>query len=285
MLSPSRSLRKAAASGQPLPRVEALADLYGRGLELRRSQLSMLTGRPKAGKTFVAQWLWSEVSKAGDDVHGLYFFLDGSPFTAGVRQAAWATGHRTQDVTAALEGAGAGYYEEALEGVTGVDFVFDRKPELPDIQQEIDAYVELWDRFPDWIVIDNLRNVAGCDEGHEAKKFALSEFQKLAFDTGAHVMVLAHATESGVKDYATPPKVSETEDKVNQYPEIILSLAKDPNAPLIRIAIAAMRDGGDSDPAALRPVTLDADLSRVQFKKPEPKTHINTFWQEIDDDD
>lgn len=285
MLSPSRSLRRAAATGQPLPRVGFLEDLYARGFELRRSQLSMLTGRPKAGKTFLAQSLWSEVSKIGPDIHGLYFFLDGSPFTAGVRQAAWATGHTTASITEALEGPGAGFYEDALEQVTGVDFVFDRKPELPDIQQEIDAYVELWDRFPDWVVIDNLRNIAGCDEGHEAQKFALSEFQRLAFDTGAHVMVLHHAVESGVKDYSAPPKVGETEGKVNQYPELVLSMAKDPDAPKVRIAIAAMRDGGDSDPAATRPVTLDADLSRVLFSKPRYRGAVADYWQEIDSDD
>ena len=57
MLSPSRALRKAAATGHELPEVAALRELYARGVSFRRSQLVMVTGRPKAGKSNFIQWL------------------------------------------------------------------------------------------------------------------------------------------------------------------------------------------------------------------------------------
>lgn len=272
MLTASRSLRRAVKTGHPLPRVDALSDLYAAGVDFRASQLWMLTGRPKAGKTFVSQWLVNEWAKKGreteDPCPGIYFAMDTTPFTMAVRQAAWATGHQSSKIAAALEGPGIGYYEDVLaEHSEDVTFVYDKKPEFPEIAETIDAYVELWDRYPRWMIFDNLRNLAGGDEGHEAKKFALSELQGLAYSTGASIGVLHHASESGVRDYAKPPKASETEDKVTQYPEMVLSVAKDPDSDRFNIAVAAMRDGGASDPMAARPVTLRSDLSRVQFTK------------------
>lgn len=289
MLSAVRSLRKAAATGHPLPRVPALADLYAKGVDFRESQLWMMTGRPKAGKSFAAQWLASEWAKAakaeGGECRGMYFFMDGTPFTAAVRQAAYVTGHPTQEIAAALDGPGQAFYEDALgEMSDDITFVYDKKPELPDIQQSVNAFVELWDEYPRWFIFDNLRNLAGGDEGHEAKKFVLSELQALAYQTGACVGVLHHSSESGVKDYSRPPRISETEDKVTQYPEMVLTVAKDPESERFQIAVGAVRDGGASDPNAEHPVTLYSDLSRVQFTNTKPIGAPTWGWNGDDDD-
>jgi hypothetical protein len=270
--------------------VEALADLYAKGVDFRESQLWMLTGRPKAGKSFFAQWLVSEIvaaaKKQGKECPGIYFFLDGTPFTAAVRQAAWATGHKTQDITKALDGPGVGFYEDALEEMSGdISFVYDKKPEMDEIQQILDAYVELWDRYPSWMIFDNLRNLAGGDEGHEAKKFTLSELQMLAYQTGASIGVLHHASESGVRDYSKPPRANETEDKVTQYPEMVLSVAKDPESDRFNIAAAAVRDGGASDPNADHYVTVFADFSTVSFNryKPSAQSWAPSSWDNTHD--
>ena len=281
MLRPDLALRKAGTSGKHLPRVPALAELYGRGVDLRQSQLVMVTGRPGAGKTFFAQWLVSEMAK--DDCPGIYFFLDGTPFTAAVRQAAWATGDTTGSIAAALEGPGAAYYEDALADLgQDISFVFDRRPELPAIQAEVDAYVELWDRYPAWIVVDNLLNVDGCFEDHHVQKDVLAEFQSLAFTTGACVIVLHHASEAGVKDYSKPPRVGDTDGKVTQLPELVLTVAKDPYSDRFSIAVGKIRDGGAADPTAERPVVLYADLPRVSFTNHKP---MSAPWGGWEDDD
>lgn len=274
MFSPMRSLRVAAHTGHPLPRVDALEDLYKRGFDLRGSQLWMLAGRPKAGKTFFAQYLYNEIAKKsreqGQPCRGLYFFLDGTPFTAAVRQAAWATSHRTQDIIEALEGPGAGYYEEALDETDDMTFVFDKRPELPQIQESVDAFVEMWDEYPRWMVFDNLRNMTGGMENHEEMKAVLGELQGLAYDTGANICVPHHASESGVRDYSKPPKMSEIDGKVTQYPETVLSVAKDPDSDRFHVTVGYQRDGGASDPNSDHPATLYADLSRVQFTNVRP---------------
>lgn len=267
----------------------ALSDLYAKGVDFRESQLWMMTGRPKAGKSFAAQWLASEWAKAakemGQECRGIYFFMDGTPFTAAVRQAAWVTGHPTKDIAAALDGPGQAFYEDALDEVAqDITFVYDKKPELPDIMQSVEAYVELWDEYPRWMIFDNLRNLAGGDEGHEAKKFALSELQTLAYQTGANIGVLHHASESGVRDYSRPPRVGDTEDKVTQYPEMVLTVAKDPNSDRFMIAVGAQRDGGASDPSAEHPVTLWCDLGRVSFTNTKPMSAPAWGGWENDDD-
>ncbi|MGL4178296.1 MAG: AAA family ATPase [Dermatophilaceae bacterium] len=244
-------------------------------MDFRASQLWMVTGRPGAGKSFFAQWLMSEVvttsRAAGDVKRGIYFFMDGTALTAGVRAAAWATGHRTEEVLKALDGPGAEYYEQALAEIGhDITYVFDRRSEAGAIQEAVDAFVELWDEHPAWMVFDNLRNLAGGDEGHEAKKEILSYLGSLAASTGASVCVLHHASESGVRDYAKPPTASQTEDKVTQYPEMVLGVAKDPNSDAFRLSVAKLRDGGASDPMADRPVEIYADLSRVRFTSQAP---------------
>ena len=287
MLRPDLALRRAGSTGRHLPHVDALADLYARGVELRQSQLLMVTGRPGAGKTFFTQWLMSEMAKkareTGDECPGIYFFLDGTPFTAAVRQAAWATGDTTQSIAAALDGPGAAYYEDALADLgQDISFVFDRRPELPAIQSEIDAYVELWDRYPSWIVVDNLLNVEGCFEDHHVQKDVLAEFQALAFDTGACVIVLHHASEAGVKDYAKPPRVGDTDGKVTQLPEVVLTVAKDPYSDAFKIAVGKLRDGGSADPQAENPIVLHSDLSRVAFSKHKPTGWTDSYWKEVE---
>jgi len=275
VFSPASALRKASASGHHLPRVGVLADLYARGVDLRSSQLVMVTGRPGAGKTFFAQWLVSEIAKQArtedSECPGLYFFLDGTPFTAAVRQAAWATGHKQSDIAEALEGPGSAYYEDALAELSDdIGFVFDKKPELPQIAAEIDAYVEMWDRYPSWMVMDNLLNFAGCEEDHHRQKEVLGELQAEAYRTGATIIVLHHASEAGVKDYSLAPRVNDTDGKVTQLPEVVLTVAKDPDSDAFRVAVGKLRDGGASDPSAKHPVLLHADLSRVSFTNIKP---------------
>jgi hypothetical protein len=291
MLRPSQALQRAAVTGAHLPRVAALAELHEKGIDFRSSQLCMITGRPKAGKSFFAQWLASEWAKAareqGSECPGIYFFLDGTPFTAAVRQAAWVTGDTTASIAEALEGPGAAYYEDALATVADdIAFVFDKRPELPAIQAEIDAYVELWDRYPSWMVFDNLLNIEGCFEDHRVQKDVLAELQSLAYTTGACIVVLHHASESGVKDYSKAPRVGDTDGKVNQLPEMVLPIAKDPDSDAFRIAVGAVRDGAPSDPNGDRPVVLHSDLSRVQFSRKQAPGPMAHWWdQEVEDGD
>lgn len=263
MLSPSRALRKAATTGHALPEVPALAGLYARGVQFRRSQLVMVTGRPKAGKSNFIQWLtWSWALPA------LYNCWDMPAFTAAVRHAAIVTGDDTSRISHHLsEGGPAGeYYEEALEGGV-LEYCFDTKPELPDIAEEIDAWVEKYDSYPEVIICDNLLNIDGAEEDHKVQKFILRELQDLARRTEALIFVLHHATE-GAKDTSRPPAARETDGKVNQIPDLVLSVANDGEGGFYMAPVA--NRNGSQDPNADNPIRIYADFGRMQFSQYRP---------------
>lgn len=278
MLSASRSLRRGASGGKTLPDIDALASLHDAGVHFRLGQVTEIVGRPGAGKSNFAQAIVTRWARAGLPV--LYFSLDQDPWTSGVRQAAAVTGHRQEEIAEALLGPGAAYYEEELADLP-VDYCFDTRPELPDIGQELDAYVELWDRYPTVIVIDNLLNIEAGEGGHGDQKFVFRNLQGLARDTGAAVFVLHHARE-GVRDTTRPPLMSEIDNKQSQIPELILGLAADDG--VFRIAALKVRSGGKSDPEAKRVHRVGVDLSTVQITK-DPGTAgsaVSDYWDNLE---
>ena len=275
MLSPSRALRKAATTGHALPELPALAGLYSLGVQFRRSQLVMVTGRPKAGKSNFVQWLaysWG--------LPALYNCWDMPAFTAAVRHAAIVTGDETSVISRHLgeDGPGGAYYEDALSGGV-LEYCFDTKPELPDVQQEIDAWVEKYDAYPDVIICDNLLNIDGAEEDHRVQKFILRELQDLARRTGALVFVLHHATE-GAKDTARPPAARETDGKVNQIPDLVLSVANDGEGGFSMAPVA--NRNGTSDPNADHPVRIYADFGRMVFSQYRPA--VSPGWEHYTND-
>ena len=266
MLSPSRSLRRAAVTGAFLPEVAALGALHEAGVHFRPGQVVLITGRPGAGKSNLAQYAVTCWANGG--IPALYYSLDMDPFTAAVRQAALATSHRQEDISAALDGPGEAFYEDALSGLD-IEFCFDTRPELPDIQEELDAYVEKWDRFPGVIVVDNLLNIECGEGGHGDQKFVMKNLQELARKTSASVLVLHHARE-GVKDTTKPPTMAETDNKMNQIPEVVLGVAHDDVTGEMQIAALKVRSGAKSDPAAERPFRIYADFSHMSFTRHKP---------------
>lgn len=133
---------------------------------------------------------------------------------------------------------------------------------------EIEAWVEVYDSYPEVIAVDNLLNIDVGEGGHQDYKFALRELQKLARLTGASVHVMHHALEN-TKDPAKPPAARDTDNKVNQIPEMVLSVAKDPESDRFLIAHALVRNG-KSDPEGMHPTVLFADFDRMVFSRYRP---------------
>jgi hypothetical protein len=117
-----------------------------------------------------------------------------------------------------------------------VQFCFDANPALPDMQDEVDAWVEKYNTFPDIIVVDNLRNVWN-GEGSGSEHASYKATQQLLIDfarhTGAcvitlHHMVLPTAQDKDADEKMRYPRPQYAIDgKVSQLPDFILSVAKD----------------------------------------------------------
>jgi hypothetical protein len=218
----------------------------------------MLAGVPGSQKSGFALWLavrWG--------LSTLYFSADQDQHTTVTRLAGVITGHSKDTVTAGLDGSAEGYYLEALEDVP-ITFCYDTAPGLDDVEQELAAYVELYDEWPEVIVVDNLINIQiDHDNEWSALRLVLTELQAMARLTGAAVVVLHHMAEGSV-DPTMPAPRKALHGKVSQRPEVILSLAFNGNENGLLVAKVKDRHG-PADPTGKTFVRLAVEPEKTRF--------------------
>ena len=246
-----KAYRKTGRSGDPLPRVPALQQVYQAGQELRRGQLLMIAGVPNSGKSSLALYM-----AANMPVPSLFFSADQDWWTTSTKFTAALTGEPARAIFGALQPT----WVEALES-SHVWFCFDSCPSVEDIGRELDAYVEVHDEWPSVIWIDNLVNVEGAGE-YQTDQWIMSELHFLARATGALVVVLAHASEAQAPDSSRPPRRKDIINKLAKLPETIFTVANDGDRFLL--ALVKSRECR-SDANADRPYTLGVDFDRMQF--------------------
>jgi hypothetical protein len=258
----NRAVALAKKTGTPLPHVDFLSDWYKDegGREIYQGELVMVAGRPGALKSF-----FSLAFAQATGLHALYMSADSDAATQTARLAANITGHQVRDIRQQMvENPDAeAYYANALAS-SKVMFAFDSNPEWYDIEDEVSAYVELYDRFPDIIIADNLRNVYTSSESEYAGyAVIMQKLLDLTRDTGATVIVLHHMLESGKDNVSTKPApVSGLDGKVSKLPELILSLAIEENMS----KIATVKDRHTkAHPEADAWVTVQADPAKARF--------------------
>lgn len=265
-VSATKALYKAAESGEPLPVPGVLSEIERRGGVFRKGHLVMIAAASNSGKSSFAEWLTAEAN-----VETLYFSADQDPWTTTTKLAALLSGQTTHAVAEALTegGDGEAYFNSVLEE-SKLHFVFDSNPSLEDIGQELDAYVDTWDEYPECIVIDNITNIDASGEHHD-DQFITSELHGLARRTRACVIVLAHMKEGSVKDSSMPLPKKDIYNQLHRYPDMILSVALHEENEEFRVAIVKTREG-KADPQAKRPVVLGSDFSRCIFTaRPTPQ--------------
>lgn len=272
MITPSRALTLAAVA-EPLPRIPELRYLYDYGFIPRRGQFMMVAGQPGAGKSAFILW-WT----VRMNVKTLYFSADMDAFTAVTRLAACVTGYEISSIVEAIETDSMGYIEESLTE-SGVQFCFDSGPTLQDIADEIDAYVELWDAFPELIVIDNAMNVeAEMGEEHAGLRLVFKEVHRMARECGAAVIMLHHTREEGSP--WVPPARDKIQGKVAQLPEQILTVALNTSTMQFMLAPVKVRSG-KQDATGGTYFSLTAVPERATFKPfepPPPTNYVQQGW-------
>lgn len=262
MISAARALLLAADAEQ-LPRVDELRELYSYGFVPRRGQFLLIAGQPGAGKSAFALWWVVKMN-----IRTLYFSADMDAYTAITRLAACVTGQTVESVSSAVEAEQTGFFEDDIEG-SKIQFCFDSGPTLEDLADEIDAYVELWDQFPELIVIDNAMNVeAELGEEHAGLRLVFKEIHRMARETGAAVFMLHHTREEG-SPFKTPPR-SAIQGKTAQLPERILTVAFNPNESLFMFSPVKNRNG-KQDATGETFFRLTAVPERANFTKYVPK--------------
>ncbi len=151
MLRLDRAWKTAHTLAQPLPTV--WKDLDAKGIKFRRGQVCMVAAAPNAGKSMFAL-----VYAIKAKVPTLFFSADTDTATVMLRAAAHLAGH-TQETVENQMSINPDAYEENLQAISHIQWVFDSSPNLDDIEAEVKAYIELYGIAPQLIVVDNLMNV------------------------------------------------------------------------------------------------------------------------------
>lgn len=282
LLTPRRALNLNAEAGRELPRIPALEDLYrlggGSGVKFRHGMVAMIAGRSGTQKSGFALWLVEQMH-----VSTLYLSADMNASTATTRLACMATGDSTELVEAGME-AGDEHRQRYLDAIADSRIVFSFSSPITwrAIDEELTAYVELWNAYPEVIVVDNLMDCDGAESDYTEQMAWMSGLTELARNTGSMVLILHHATDKSWEaksDPWAPPSREQVKGGLSEKPELSLSVAIDPTSLEYRVACIKQRSG-PCDPTARRYATLRADPERTRFHKYEPPVRYRPTFEE-----
>ena len=245
-------------AGKQLP--EVLPLLTASSVSFRQAQLHLIAGQPGGGKTLLALW-YAVVSK----VPGLYISADSDSRTIATRAGAIIMNKPVTDIERIMDSEASVLLEDALaEGAGHIRFSFDPAPSLQDIEEEIEAWIELHGSAPTAVYVDNLMNVASASDNEwTALRDAMSAFHYMAREYETAFIVLHHVSENekmSKPNYPAPRKA--LMGKVAALPELVLSVALDSTANAYRVAVVKNRHG-KADPNAEEYVTLAAEASKM----------------------
>lgn len=202
---------------------QELADIHANA---RRGEITMIVGQPSAGKSVVA--LWHAVQWTMDHgLRGIYWSADTTAFVAAARTCSMITGRpypKAEDALREREPSAMG----ALAEVThqGMEWVFDAWIDSESLTLNMDAFLEKWGGYPDYVILDNLTDVDTGQDGDEfsALRGMVRDLNFLIRKSNAAGLILHHTSESE-KDDPLPPRKA-IHGKVSQKPTVILGTSK-----------------------------------------------------------
>ncbi|WP_327292424.1 AAA family ATPase [Streptomyces sp. NBC_01198] len=263
MLTPGRSLALHAEAGKELPRVEAFEALYAIGCRPRHGQVIMVCGRSGTQKSGFALF-WTAMM----NLPTLYFSADMSAFTASSRLASMATGDTTEMVEAGMAAGGRhrqGYLDALAD--SKITFSFGSPISWRSVDEELEAYVELWDAYPQIVCFDNLMDFEGAESDYTEQMAVMSNATELARETGSTVILMHHASDKAWEaktDPWSPPSRDQVKGGLSEKPELSLSVALDPTSLEYRVAVIKQRMG-PCDPTARRYASMRCHPEITRF--------------------
>lgn len=151
---------------------------------------------------------------------------------------------------------------------------------MDDVWNSTYAYLERWGEWPEQILIDICSDI-----GHEAGdewstlRDLMRQSKVLARDTGAHVLLVHHASDSpGTKRPC--PRRSDIHGKIAAIPEVIVTLGIDFRGDLHAACVKNRRAKADADADNHFVMALDAACSWVGDWVPMPFALTHTTQTE-----
>ena len=236
----------------------------------------MLAGRSGSQKSGFALF-WTRKM----NLPTLYMSGDMTAFEATSRLICMETGHTVEDVERWWSDPEYGAQYRKVLDESNITFSFGQPITWKAIEHEIEAWVELYNEYPPIIVIDNLMDVEGCsDEDNATQREAMSNFSSLCRETGSTIIVIHHATdksERGDMMPGKPPSRREVKNGVAEKPQVMFTVALDPESQELRIAVVKQRLG-KSDPSASDYVRLQAYPEATRFG---PRAVHTPHWEGV----
>lgn len=276
------TIRQAASRHLDTPQL--LPDLFPSfkqvGIRFRRAQVTMIAGQPNSGKSLLALFYAIKANRPT-----LYVSADTDAYTTTLRAAAVVTGNTIDTIEDSFKQEnGMQVFQNALMSLTNLEFSFDPSPTLDDIQLMIQAYGEKYGQYPELIIIDNLMNVAALhDNEWTGMRDIMKAAHHMARETQAAVFVLHHTSEAEGEP-TKPPARKAIQGKVSQLPEVIITVAMEPENNEFRVACVKNRFAKHSA-MGTDYVTLYSDAARMKLFESPLRQHMQTYWKEEINDD
>lgn len=200
-----------------------LPSLASRGVHIRRSEVTMIAGQPGAGKSLVALWHAVHWAKY-NELRGIYFSADSAELGQASRALAMTLMNVTVSEAEQMLEASNPWALEQLAQLNNLFWSFEDDLSYENIDEEIEAFQELWGVPPDFIIVDNLTDVEGQaeDEGGMQRR-AMKALTQLARKTDSAVLVLHHTSEDPrYKEEPCPPR-SAIMFKVSAKPSLVIT--------------------------------------------------------------
>lgn len=254
--------RKNKAAGKPLPMPwHQLKDV---GAFVRQGQLALIAAPPGTGKSLFAQALAHRGDDNGDVPSTLYFSADSDAGTFAQRAAAIATGYQLADIQRLISDGDDAALEAAIaEQTQHMRMDYNSNVSDQEMLDEIDAYAEVFGKYPDLIVMDNLSNLSV--QGAENEFHGLQEncffLHDVARQTNSAVITLHHVSgeyEGGDR----PIPLSGLRGKVSKTPEVVFTMIR--SGELMNVSVVKNRSGkafADGSNA----IGIPLDLSRMRL--------------------
>jgi RecA-family ATPase len=236
------SLRKFAGRtgslGTPLPDPFDIFDQAR--IRFRRGGTSLIAGAPGSYKSVLALNMltkWAETHSV------LYFSADSDELTVAKRLASILTGHDTETVERRMiDPAGRDRYREVLAQLDNARFVY-RSLDMEVIENHLEAFEAVHGCHPDVIFIDNLIDTVDDPTDWGGMIHFIKQCDILSRETGSHVCILHHASESWAQGHpGMPPPSWAVQGKVNQIPRLVLTVASDDSS-ILKLACVKNTNG------------------------------------------
>lgn len=199
--------------------------LASRGHHIRRSEVTMLAGQPGAGKSLVALWLCVQwVTSHG--LRGIYFSADSAELGQASRALAMKAMNLPSSQAERMLEDRDPWAIEQMQALNNLSWSFEDDLTYENINEEVEAFVELWGDTPDFIIVDNLTDVEGqSDDEYGTLRRAMKALTQLARSSESAVIVLHHTSEDPkMEGYPCPPRKA-IHGKVSQKPATIYTVA------------------------------------------------------------